>query len=170
MLVRLACCVVLVAVSLMPPAARADCADEISKVMSKDTEKLTTRYNKIAKQIQTKGASPKLVAEECKIARQLGPRLEDQLTAIKQSGCTKDPQMGNMIADIVRGYRKRLHSALTNASSAIEGLDDPDHKAEVLTAATSILIRLCQLDPTVIPPPIGPSPLPQRCSCESPAP
>ena len=76
--------------------------------MSKDTEKLTTRYQRITKQIQEKGANPKLLAEECRIARQLGPRLEDQLAALKQSGCVKDPQMGNMIADIVRGHEDDL--------------------------------------------------------------
>src|SRR6185503_20378898 len=112
MLVRLACCVALAALILLPRGARAaDCAGEVSKLMSKDTEKLTTRYNKITKQIQTRGANPKLVAEECKIARQLGPRLEDQLAALKQSGCIKDPQVGNMIADIVRGHEDDLAMA-----------------------------------------------------------
>jgi hypothetical protein len=39
MLVRLACCVVMAVSVLMPHGARAgDCADEISKLMSKDTE------------------------------------------------------------------------------------------------------------------------------------
>jgi hypothetical protein len=112
MLVRLACCVALATVILVPRETRAaDCQGEISKLMSKDTEKLTTRYNKVTKQIQTQGSNPRLVAEECKIARQLGPRLEDQLAAIKQSGCTKDPQMGNMIADIVRGHEDDLAMA-----------------------------------------------------------
>ena len=117
MLVRLACCIALGASILLPCGARAaDCAAEVSKLMSKDTEKLTTRYNKITKQIQTKGSSPKLIAEECKIARQLGPRLEDQLAAIKQSGCAKDPQMGSMIADIVKGHEGDL--AMARATSA----------------------------------------------------
>ena len=79
--------------------------------MSKDTEKLTTRYKQVTKQIQEQGASPKLIAEECRIARQLRPRLEDQLAAMKQSGCAKDPQMGNMIADIVRGHEDDLAMA-----------------------------------------------------------
>ena len=96
----------------MPHGARAqNCAEEISKLMSKDTEKLTTRYNRVTKQIQEKGANPKLVQEECRIARQLRPRLEDQLAAMKQSGCVKDPQMGNMIADIVRGHEDDLAMA-----------------------------------------------------------
>ena len=61
MLVRLACCVALAAAVLMPHGARAqNCAEEISKLMSKDTEKLTTRYQRVTKQIQEKGASPKL--------------------------------------------------------------------------------------------------------------
>ena len=112
MLVRLACCVALVGVLASPHSARAaDCAEQISKLMSKDTEKLTTRYQKITKQIQQRGASPKLLAEECKIARQLGPRLEGQLAALKQSGCVKDPQMGTMIADIVRGHEDDLAMA-----------------------------------------------------------
>ncbi len=80
MLVRLGCCFVLMLWALLPHAARAqDCAEEISKLMSKDTEKLTTRYQRVTKQIQERGASPKLVQEECRIARQLKPRLEDQL-------------------------------------------------------------------------------------------
>ena len=109
MLVRLACCVALANLMLMPQGAYAqNCAEEISKLMSKDTEKLTTRYQRITKQIQEKGANPKLLAEECRIARQLGPRLEDQLAAMKQSGCVKDPQMGYMIADIVRGHEDDL--------------------------------------------------------------
>jgi hypothetical protein len=95
----------------MPSGARADCADEISKLMSKDTEKLTTRYNRVTRQIQERGANPKLAAEECRIARQLTPRLEDQLTALKQSGCIKDPQIGNMLADIVRGHEDDLAMA-----------------------------------------------------------
>lgn len=111
MLVRLVCCAILVAV-LVPVAARADCADEVSKVMSKDTEKLTTRYNRITRQIQERGSNPKLLAEECRIARALTPRLQGQLAALKDSGCIKDPQMGNMIADIVRGHEDDLAMAL----------------------------------------------------------
>ena len=116
MLVRFACCVALAAV-LWPHGARAqDCADQISKLMSKDTEKLTTRYQRINRQIQEKGASSKLLQEACKIARQLGPRLEGQLAAMKQSGCMKDPQMGTMIADIVRGHEDDLAMARKSTS------------------------------------------------------
>jgi hypothetical protein len=111
MLVRLACVATLVVLALPPRIARADCSEQIGKLMSKDTEKLTTRYNRITKQIKEKGATPRLVAEECRIARQLMPRLEGQIAALKQSGCTKDPQMGNMVADIVRGHEDDLAMA-----------------------------------------------------------
>ena len=94
-------------------AAWAGC--DISKLMSKDTEKLTTRYNKVAKQAQ-QHASPKLIQEECRIARQLKPRLEGQLAALKQSGCIKDPQVGNMVADIVRGHEDDLAAANKTAT------------------------------------------------------
>ena len=111
--ISLGCCVLVVAAIFAADATlAADCAAEISKLMSKDTEKLTTRYQRIVKQIaQTKGSPAKLVQEECRIARQLKPRLEDQLAALKQSGCLKDPQMGNMIADIVRGHEDDLAAA-----------------------------------------------------------
>jgi hypothetical protein len=111
--VRLGCCLVVMAAVLAPYGGyAADCAAEISKAMSKDTEKLTTRYQRVIKQIaQSKGPNAKLVQEECRIARQLKPRLEDQLAALKQSGCLKDPQMGNMIADIVRGHEDDLAAA-----------------------------------------------------------
>ena len=112
MLVRLGCFLVIGAAILAPCVARAACSDELSKLMSKDTEKLTTRYQRITKQIeQSKGSSGKLIQEECRIARQLKPRLEDQLAALKQSGCLKDPQMGTMIADIVRGHEDDLAMA-----------------------------------------------------------
>jgi hypothetical protein len=111
--------VFLAAAMLAPQGARADCAQEISRLMSKDTEKLTTRYNRIAKRIQKQGASPRLRAEECRIARKLKPRLERQLAGLKQSGCVKDPQMGSMIADIVRGHEDDL--AMTQKSTAQSG-------------------------------------------------
>jgi hypothetical protein len=118
MLVRLGCSLALaLAIAVLAPQpGRADCAQEISQLMSKDTEKLTTRFNRIAKKIQSQGASPRLLAEECRIARALKPRLESQLAALKQSGCVKDPEMGGMIADIVRGHEDDL--ALASRSSA----------------------------------------------------
>ena len=90
MLVRLACGVALAGLVLMPHGARAqNCADEISKLMSKDTEKLTTRYQRVTKQIQEKGASPKLLAEECRIARAAraaagGPACRDEAVRLRQ--------------------------------------------------------------------------------------
>ena len=112
MLVRLGCCLALAAAIFAPLGARANCAEEISKVMSKDTEKLTTRYQRVSKQIaQSKGSNAKLLQEECRIARQLKPRLEDQLAALKQSSCLKDPQMRNMVADIVQGHEDDLAAA-----------------------------------------------------------
>ena len=119
MLVRLGCCLLLAAAILAPEGVRADCAEEISKVMSKDTEKLTTRYQRVAKQIaESKGSNAKLLQEECRIARQLKPRLEDQLAALKQSSCLKDPQMRNMVADIVRGHEDDLAAASRSMSRA----------------------------------------------------
>ena len=110
---RVVGCLVAAAAILSPAGARAvDCGQEVSKLMSKDTEKLTTRYQRVIKQIaESKGSTAKLVQEECRSARQLKPRLEDQLAALKQSGCLKDPQMGNMIADIVRGHEDDLAAA-----------------------------------------------------------
>ena len=116
MLIRLGCSLALAIVVLAPQPGHADCAQEISQLMSRDTEKLTTRFNRITKKIQSQGASPRLLAEECRIARALKPRLESQLAALKQSGCVKDPEMGGMIADIVRGHEDDL--ALARRSSA----------------------------------------------------
>jgi hypothetical protein len=119
MLARLGCCLMLAAAVLAPGGVRADCAEEISKLMSRDTEKLTTRYQRVAKQIaQSKGSNTKLVLEECRIARQLKPRLEDQLAALKQTSCLKDPQMRNMVADIVRGHEDDLAAASKSMARA----------------------------------------------------
>jgi hypothetical protein len=105
--------------SILAPdgAQAAGCAEQISRLMSKDTEKLTTRYNKVVRQVQ-QHASPRLRQEECRIARQLKPRLEDQLAALKQSGCIKDPEMGNMVADIVRGHEDDLAAASRTTTRA----------------------------------------------------
>jgi len=115
MLVRVGLGAALLLSVVVPQSARAGCAEEVSKLMSKDTERLTTRYNKIAKQAQ-EHASPKLIQEECRIARQLKPRLENQLAALKQSGCIKDPEMGDMVADIVRGHEDDLAAANQTAT------------------------------------------------------
>jgi hypothetical protein len=112
MLVRLGCFLLIGAAILAPGVARAGCSEELSKLMSRDTENLTTRFQRISKQIEnSKGSGAKLVQEQCRIARQLKPKLEDQLAAIKQSGCLKDPKMGTMISDIVRGHEDDLAAA-----------------------------------------------------------
>lgn len=112
MLVRLGLSLVIAAAMLAPSVAHAGCSEELSKLMSRDTENLTTRFQRISKQIETsKGSGAKLVQEQCRIARQLKPKLEDQLAAIKQSGCLKDPKMGTMISDIVRGHEDDLAAA-----------------------------------------------------------
>ena len=116
MLVRLLCCVAFSIMVLAPHSARADCTTDISKLMSKDTEKLTTRFNRVARQAQQRGAGAKVLKEECRIARQLKPRLEDQLAALKPSGCAKDPRVGAMIADIVRGHEDDLAAATKTAA------------------------------------------------------
>lgn len=108
MLVRLACGMVLAVAMLLPHGARADCAQEISRLMSRDAEKLTTRYNRVVKRLEKQGTSAKLVAEECRIAKQLRPLLTEQIAALRQSGCSKDPQVGTMVADIVRGHEDDL--------------------------------------------------------------
>ena len=107
MLLRLACCVAFAAAVVASGAARANCAGTVSQLMSKDTEKLSTRYQRVAKRME-KERSPKLVAEGCRIARALEPKLADQIAALKQSGCAKDPEVGAMVADIVRGHEDDL--------------------------------------------------------------
>ena len=110
MLARLACCLAFAAAAVVPGAASADCAGTISRLMSKDTEKLSTRYQRVAKRIELKGRSPSLIAEGCRIARALEPKLSEQIAALKQSGCSKDPEVGAMVADIVRGHEDDLAS------------------------------------------------------------
>ena len=107
MLARLACCLALAVAIFLPGVARADCAQTISQMMSKDTEKLTTRYQRVAKRME-KGKSASQIAEACRIARALEPMLSEQIAALKQSGCSKDPSVGAMVADIVRGHEDDL--------------------------------------------------------------
>jgi hypothetical protein len=115
---RLACCAALALVALPPGPARADCAAEIGKLMSRDTEKLTTRYNRFSARMEKQGASPKLVAEGCRIARALEPKLVEQISALRQSGCSKDPNVGTMVADIVRGHEADLAAMRKTTASA----------------------------------------------------
>ncbi len=105
--VRLACFLATAAMLVVPGVSHANCAGTISRLMSKDTEKLVTRYQRIAKRME-KERSPKLAAEGCRIARALEPKLTEQIAALKQSGCTKDPEVGAMVADIVRGHEDDL--------------------------------------------------------------
>ena len=119
MLVRLACGLALGMAMVSPGPARAGCAEEISRLMSKDTEKLTSRYNQITRRIERDGASPNLQAEECRIARQLEPQLASQIAALKQSNCRGDPSVASMVADIVRGHEDEL-SALRKVTAQAE--------------------------------------------------
>lgn len=56
--------------------------------------------------------------------------------------------LDDAVADMVRNYRKRLHGAITNALNAIDGLDHPARKAEVLTAAQMGLMITARFNPT----------------------
>jgi hypothetical protein len=107
MLVRLVCGLALVVI-LLPGDARADCAQEISRLMSRDTEKLTSRYNRVSRRIERQGPSPRLQAESCRIAKQLEPMLRQQIAALKRSGCSKNPEVSAMVADIVRAHEDDL--------------------------------------------------------------
>lgn len=109
MLVRISCGLVLACAFLVPGDASATCATTVSRLMSRDTEKLSTRYQRVAKRME-KERSPKLVAEGCRIARALEPKLADQIAALKESGCAKDPEVGSMVTDIVRGHEDDLAS------------------------------------------------------------
>jgi hypothetical protein len=81
MVVRLGCSLALAIAVLAPQPGRADCAQEISQLMSGTPKSWTTRFNRIAKRSSRK-AQPRLLAEECRIARALQPRLESQLAAL----------------------------------------------------------------------------------------
>src|SRR5712692_316183 len=113
MLMRLACAVAIAIITLAiniiaPGPAQAGCADEISRLMSKDTERMLSQYNRVTRRIEREGANPSLRAEECRIARQLEPQLANQVAALKQSHCRRDPSVAVMLADIVRGHEGDL--------------------------------------------------------------
>ena len=76
--------------------------------MSKDTERLLSQYNRISRRIEREGSTPRLRAEECRIARQLEPQLADQIAALKQLSCRREPNAATMVADIVRGHEDDL--------------------------------------------------------------
>ena len=66
MLARLASA--LIALTSACGAAQANCADEISRLMSKDTERMLSQYNSVTRRIEREGSNPSLRAEECRIA------------------------------------------------------------------------------------------------------
>jgi hypothetical protein len=103
--------VVVAAVTLVILAgapALAGCSEEISRLMSKETERMLSRYNRITRRMEREGPTPNLRAEECRIAKQLEPRLANQITAMKQSSCQRDPGTATVLADIVRGHEGDL--------------------------------------------------------------
>ena len=106
MLARLASA--LIALASACGAAQANCADEISRLMSKDTERMLSQYNSVTRRIEREGSNPSLRAEECRIAKQLEPQLASQIAALKQSHCRRDPNVGAMLADIVRNHEGDL--------------------------------------------------------------
>lgn len=104
---------------VMPSGAQAGCADEISRLMSPNTEKMLSRYYGITRRIEREGTSPGLRAEECRIARLLEPQLAGEVEALKQSHCRRDPRVSSMITDLVRGREGDL-ATLRKATSQPE--------------------------------------------------
>jgi len=88
--------------------AHAGCAEDVSRLMSKDTERLLSQYNRITRRIEREGSSASLRAEECRIAKMLEPQLADQIAALKQLSCRREPNAATMVADIVRGHEDDL--------------------------------------------------------------
>jgi hypothetical protein len=86
----------------------ASCSQEISRLMSKETERMLSRYNRITRRIEREGPTPNLRAEECRIAKRLEPQLASQIAAMKQSTCQRDPSTASVLADIVRGHEGDL--------------------------------------------------------------
>jgi len=108
MLVRLCLGLIFATMVVAPGAARAGCAQEISRLMSKNTERLTSRYYQLNRRIERQGENPSLRAEECRIAKLLEPALASQIAALKRSNCRQDPSVAAMVADIVRGHEDEL--------------------------------------------------------------
>jgi hypothetical protein len=108
MLLRYICVLALGLTALTPGPARAGCADEISKLMSQDTERMLSLYIQVTRRIEREGPTPSLRAEECRIARQLEPQLAGQIAALKQSNCRRDPRVATALAEIVRGHEDDL--------------------------------------------------------------
>jgi len=118
---RLACCASMalaVAILTAPSAqAKTDCAAQISKLLSRQVERLSTRYHRISERMEREGSSPKLVAQSCQAARALEPHLREQLIALKKSGCAKDPDMGMAVADLMRGQEADLAKVRKSAAT-----------------------------------------------------
>lgn len=110
MVLRLVGAVVLAV--LAPAVAQANCSQKLDGLMShmRDTDTLTSKYNQVKTRIERRGRTAALVAQECRIARQLEPRLASQLAELKGTGCAKDPKIGAMLGDIVRGHEDDLTS------------------------------------------------------------
>jgi len=94
--------------AVAPGVAHAGCAEDVSRLMSKVTERLLSQYNRISRRIEREGATPSLRAEECRVARQLEPQLAVQIAALKQLSCRREPSAATMVADIVRGHEDDL--------------------------------------------------------------
>jgi hypothetical protein len=107
--------------AVVPTGARAGCQDEISRLMSRDTEKMLSRYYGIARRIEREGMSSGLRAEECRIAKLLEPQLAGEVAALKQSRCRRDPSVSSMITDLVRGREDDL-AAMRKTTSQPECL------------------------------------------------
>ena len=101
---------------VLPGGAQAGCADEISRLMSPNTEKMLSRFYGITRRIEREGTSAGLRAEECRIARLLEPQLAGEVEALKQSRCRRDPSVSSMITDLVRGREDDL-AAMRKATS-----------------------------------------------------
>ena len=105
---RLACVLAFAMIAGASGPAVAGCAEDVGRLMSKDTERLLSQYNRITRRIEREGASASLRAEECRIAKMLEPQLADQIAALKQLSCRREPNAATMVADIVRGHEDDL--------------------------------------------------------------
>jgi|DewCreStandDraft_4_1066084.scaffolds.fasta_scaffold32105_3 hypothetical protein len=93
---------------LAPRSAHADCLQDISRLMSRDVERLLSKYHRITRRLQREGPNARLRAEECRLARLLEPQLAGQIEALKQSRCRRDPAAAAMVSDIMRGHEADL--------------------------------------------------------------
>lgn len=119
--VRLGCCAFIVlaatAVGPLPAAAQENCAAQVGKLMSRQVDKLNTSYHRISERLEREGSNSRLAAQGCRIARALEPRLRRQLAALKRSGCSKDPDMGMAVTDLMRGHEADLAAVRKTAAA-----------------------------------------------------